>query len=103
MRNAGCSQPEAMGFPSFEMCRAVVYGIPMAQLHAALSKKHGPSARQPEAIDKPLPGVSQRSHEAIVQSLHTLTEFRSVEPFDVRPKIFQRLLNLRDQLSRSWN
>ena len=30
MRNAGCAQPDIMGFASFEHCRSVVYGLPMA-------------------------------------------------------------------------
>ena len=29
MRNAGCMQPETMGFASFEQCRSVIYGLPM--------------------------------------------------------------------------
>ena len=45
MRNAGCMQPETLGFASFERCRQVVYGLPDGAPVAASSR----AAREPKA------------------------------------------------------
>ena len=43
MRNAGCMQPDAMGFASFEQCRAIMYGQPRdAAAERAAAQAHAP-------------------------------------------------------------
>ena len=56
MRNAGCAQPETMGFASFEQCRAIVYGLPLRE---PASSPHGSAKGTPH---QPNPAPTRRPH-----------------------------------------
>ena len=43
MRNAGCMQPETLGFANFERCRQVVYGLPAGAVAPAAAKGKAPT------------------------------------------------------------
>ena len=79
MRNAGCMQPETLGFDSFERCRQVVYGLPdgapvvapARAAHALKAPPHGVRAaslasRAPpqhqQARSSPASSSSKRDH-----------------------------------------
>jgi hypothetical protein len=75
IRNAGCMQPEALGFGSFELCRAVVYGLPLAQARAALAHRKrllptpGHKAPQPPATAQP-PHTLRTAAPAVAHAAH---------------------------------
>ena len=69
MRNAGCSQPDALGFASFEQCRAILYGLPMGGgAGAAAPLPASARASTPAPTRHPQPPAGRRDHSVSHQT-----------------------------------
>lgn len=66
MRNAGCMQPDTLGFATFEHCRQVLYGLPAGAPVVAPAKPKQHSAAKGGAGQAPTasagPSVGRRDH-----------------------------------------
>ena len=63
MRNAGCMQPETLGFASFERCRQVVFGLPAGAPVVAPSKLKHASKSAPPPLSRPSTAGSTSHHQ----------------------------------------